>query len=210
MTDPLHAPAPGLYRPPVYDAADPAALVRDYPLALLVSPPLHASATPVLFERDDTVATLVGHLARRNAHALALRSGDDALAIFSGPNAYVSPRWYVEKPQVPTWNYLCAQVRGRIEVIDDDDGQLAVLARIAEVGEARWPDPWTLQMAPPGRVEQLLPLIRSFRIHVERIDGATKLSQSHPPGDRTRVAAGLAGSPLADEREVARLMRELP
>ena len=75
----------------------------------------------------------------------------------------------------PAWDYLAAQVRGRLTPIDDDEGQLNVLRRVAHVLERDNEKPWTLEQAPPGKVQQLLPRIRSFRISIERIEGVTKL-----------------------------------
>lgn len=200
MADTDEQKAPALYRPDAYVATAPEKIVDDYPFATLLSTALHATATPILFERDDRKA-LIGHLARRGIHAQSMRTGDRVLAIFAGPHAYISPRWYTEKPEVPTWDYVATHVRGQLEVIDDDAGQLEILRRTVDRMEAGAEQPWTIEDAPEGRVAFLLPLIRSFRIHIESIEGATKLSQRHPAGDRERVVAALRKRPepsLAD------------
>jgi transcriptional regulator len=111
---------------------------------------------------------------------------------------------------VPTWDYVSAQIRGRLEIIDDDEGQLKVLRRVAEVLERDNEHPWTLEQAPPGKVAQLLPRIRSFRITVERIEGVTKLNQSHPLSDRMLIIQQLLARQDSDSREIARLMAHLP
>lgn len=194
-----------LFVPEAYRAADACAIVGKYPFALLVSvnqAGLWATSTPIIFEGPDQ-RTLVGHLARRNAHATALETGDSVLAVFQGPHAYISPRWYSEKPEVPTWDYVATQVRGTIEPIDDPGKLRAILAATAahlEHGE----DAWTLDSAPPGRVDMLLPLIRGFRIEISSISGANKLSQGHPPSDRLRVAEQLRKQP--DCSEIAALI----
>jgi transcriptional regulator len=209
MADPAF-PQPSQYAEGPYGAADAADLVRRYPFATLLSPDLHATATPILFE-NDSGTTLVGHMARRNPHAAAMTDGQAVLAIFNGPHTYISPRWYIEKPTVPTWNYVSARVRGTLEPIDDDATQLAILRQTIDAMESLWADPWTLEDAPDGKVDQLLPMIRSFRIHVKSIDGTTKLSQTHPIGDRERIVAGLT-SDMADNGDavaIAALMRDL-
>ncbi|MDG2535935.1 FMN-binding negative transcriptional regulator [Sphingomonas sp. HITSZ_GF] len=190
MADTPKPAAPALYRPDAYAALAPERIVDDYPFATLLSPDLHATATPILFERDDRT-TLIGHLARRGSHAQAMQTGDRVLAIFAGPHAYISPRWYAEKPEVPTWDYVATHVRGRLEVIDDDAGQVEILRRTIDRMEADAEHPWTIDDAQEGRVAFLLPLIRSFRIHIDSIEGSTKLSQRHPAGDRERVVAAL-------------------
>ncbi|MDC7677779.1 FMN-binding negative transcriptional regulator [Asticcacaulis machinosus] len=191
-------PVPPLYRPAAYQAADAVKIVHDHPFALLMSPQMHATFTPIVFEFDDRSDVMVGHMAGRNAHAMSLQTGDQALAVFAGPHAYISPRWYVEKPSVPTWNYVSAHVRGTLEVVTDDAAQLAILRRSIDLMEAGFDTPWSIDDAPEGKVDQLLPLIRSFRLHVETIEGVTKLSQTHPSGDRARIISGLKADPSSD------------
>lgn len=202
--------APTLFAPDAYRPNDPAAIVRAYPFALLTTPTqdgIHATSTPILFERDEDTTCLVGHLARRNPHAAVLTSGQTALVVFSGPHAYVSPRWYVDKPQVPTWDYVSAHVRGVLEPIDDDEAQLAILRRTTARVEPGT-DGWTLEDAPEGRVNLLLPMIRSFRIRIASIEGVNKLSQTHPPSDRRRIVAALRTG--RDNDELASMIEALP
>lgn len=211
MTD-ERTPERTLYAPDAYAAADPAAIVRRYPFALFItSGPegMLATSVPMFFETDASQHTLVGHMARRNKHAAALTAGQSALAVFAGPHAYISSSWYREKPTVPTWNYLTAHVRGTIEPIDDAQLQLDILRRSADVMEGGSEAPWTLEQAPAGRVEFLLPMIRSFRMTVEKIEGVTKLSQTHPPGDRLRVIERLLERNDEGSHEIARLMAGL-
>lgn len=207
------AAARTMYAPGAYAAADPVAIVRKYPFAHLItatSEETYATPTPLFFETDDTVATLVGHMTRVNPQAQALQNGQRALAIFPGPHAYISASWYKTLLTVPTWDYVSAQIRGRFEIVDDDEGQIKVLRRIAEVLERDSEQPWTLEQAPPGKVQQLLPRIRSFRITVERIEGVTKLNQTHPASDRMLVIQQLLARPDSDSNEIARLMAHLP
>lgn len=202
--------APSLFVPSYYRADDPAAIVRAHPFALLVTTEggIWATSIPIFFESEHTTATMIGHMARRNPHAGSLCDGESALAVFSGPHAYVSPRWYSEMPEVPTWNYIVAHVRGSIHPVDDEAGQIAILRRSAAILEASAESPWTLDQA-SARVAELLPRIRSFRIRVEQIEGATKLSQRHPPSDRARVAEQLAAKDDGNSMEIAALMRAL-
>ncbi|WP_051330225.1 FMN-binding negative transcriptional regulator [Niveispirillum irakense] len=201
-----------MYVPPQYRAMDPAAIIHRYPFAQFITgggdAPLMATSTPICFERDGDETRLVGHLSRGNPQAATLEEGMPILAIFAGPHAYISPAWYREKPEVPTWNYVTAQVRGRLTPIDDGEGQLAVLRRTAAVAEQGARDPWRLEKAPEGRVDFLLPMIRSFRIHVEAIEGATKLGQKHPVGDRMRVICALTAKGGGTETDLARLMAD--
>jgi len=198
-----------LYAPDHFAASDPASIVRSYPFALLITQsPSGVLATnmPLFFETNSTEATLVGHLARKNPQASALTPGLPALAVFSGPHAYIASSWYREKLTVPTWNYVSAHVRGVLEPIDDPDAQLQILARTAAVLEQGNDPPWTLEQAPPGRVDFLLPQIRSFRITVRSIEGVTKLNQTHPIGDQHRIIQRLLQRDAEGDVAVARLM----
>ena len=204
--------SPILYAPEAYVATDPIALVRQYPFAQFITTPqagITATATPLFFENEQSQDVMVGHISGRNPHAASLQSGQSVLAIFSGPHAYVSSAWYEEKLTVPTWNYVMAHVRGRLEPVDDRAGTLAILERSAEVMERDSAKPWTMQSAPEGKVDSLLPHIRAFRIHVESIEGVTKLSQAHPQGDRLRVMRQLLDRGDGASTEIARLMAHL-
>lgn len=97
----------------------------------------------------------------------------------------------------------------RIEPIDDDAHQLEILRRTAGVLERENATPWTLEQAPAGRVELLLPMIRSFRLAIESIEGVTKLSQRQPAPDRLRVIQHLLDRGDGDSTEIARLMAHL-
>ncbi len=201
---------PAMFVPAAYSAGDrPAmrALIGRYPFAqVTTSGPsgLWATATPLVFETDDPEDDrLLGHLARRNGHAAALDEAQHVLAIFSGPNAYVSSRWYVDRPEVPTWNYIAVQVRGTLQPIDDEAGLRTILDRTARVV-----DRIGLDAMPEGRTDKLMPYIRGFRLAITAIDGTTKLSQTHPPADRLRVIRGLLAEGDAAGREIARLMAE--
>lgn len=197
---------PALFVPDAYRAADPAAIVRAYAFGLITTATaqgIHATSAPIVFERDDSTDWLVGHMARRNPHAGLLAPGQPVLIVFNGPHAYVSPRCYVDKPQVPTWDYVTAHVRGTLDPIDDDEGQRDVLRRTTEILEPGAAG-WRLEDAPEGRVELLLPMIRSFRIRVSAIEGVTKLSQTHPAPDRARVVAALRSG--EDNEVLARMI----
>lgn len=199
-----------MYIPPAYRAPEPRAIVRDHPFATLFSakgPELFATATPIHFETDDAAETrLVGHMAGANPHAASIADGDRVLAVFSGPHAYISAGWYVDYPTVPTWDYVAAQAHGTIHPIDDDAGRLAILDRTIGLAEAGNVPPWTRDQAPAGKVDALLHHIRAFRIHITGLSAATKLSQTHPAGDRVRIVAGLRDRGAPGDQDVADLI----
>jgi transcriptional regulator len=151
---------------------------------------------------------LYGHLARANPQGREPASGA-ALAIFSGPDAYVTPSWYATKREtgrvVPTWNYVAVHAYGTAEFFDEADRLLAVVTRLTERHEGARPAPWAVGDAPAEFVAGQLRGIVGLRLPIARLVGKRKMSQNRSAADRAGVAAGLsAGGPA--ERRVAGLI----
>lgn len=146
------------------------------------------------------------HLARGNALAKHL-DGMTALALINGPDGYVSPRWYANQAQVPTWNYVALELEGRVRRMDQD-GLHALLENLSAINEARITDgkPWTMDKMPPDDLRKMMAAIVGFEMEVQAWRPTFKLSQNKPADERARVAAGLEaqGSPA-----IAELMRKL-
>ena len=135
--------------------------------------------------------------------------GQQALAVFSGPHAYVSPTWYETENVVPTWNYAAVHATGSVELIADRQSLLEIVTRTVAVYEAPMPRPWTLDRNSPV-VDRLLAQIVGFRLPIERLVGKWKLNQNHPAARREKVVAALEYRGDADGRAVAELMRQSP
>jgi transcriptional regulator len=199
-----------MFVPAQYAAKNPRAIVEAYPFGMLVTTDaagMHATQTPIFFETDDPEEMrLVGHIARRNPQAAGFAPGQPALVVFTGPHAYISGSWYQTKPEVPTWNYVSAQISGILEPLDEPEQNRAILEKTAQKLNAYGEGTWAMEDAPDGRVEVLLPYIRSFRITVQSIHGASKLSQTHPQDDRERVIAQLKNRGRDGDAEIARIM----
>jgi transcriptional regulator len=187
-----------MYRPPAFRAGDAEALglIAQHPLAQLVAvADGRPIATPVpLIMRGDA---LVGHLARPNP---VWRHPGPALAIFSGADSYVSPRWYADKAVngkvVPTWNYLTVQVAGRLVVHDDPVWTHRLVSDLTDHFEASSDDPWAVTDAPDEYVGSMVRGIVGIELVELELVGKLKLSQNRTEDDRRRVAAGLStGSP---------------
>ena len=111
------------------------------PLPVLVthaSQGLLASHVPMLLNPDEgPCGTLYGHLARANPHWQDLAQGTEALVIFAGEQAYISPTFYPGKADhgkaVPTWNYLAVHAYGMAEVFDDAERLLALVSRLKPI-----------------------------------------------------------------------------
>lgn len=168
-----------------------------------------ANHLPMLLEpAEGPHGTLYGHLARANPQAH--RDGTPALAVFLGPEAYVSPSWYATKRQtgkaVPTWNYVAVHAQGRLECFDDPARLRALLARQTERQEAGRPEPWAMADAPEDYLATLLKGIVGLRLPIERLEGKWKLSQNRSAEDRAGAVAGLRAAGGAAEAALAAAM----
>jgi transcriptional regulator len=202
-----------VYLPPHFTETREAVLVEhierhDFGLLVTQGSGLIASQVPFLAERRAGKLYLLGHLARPNPQCAELDGAAEALAIFTGPHAYISPSWYAAGPAVPTWNYASVHAYGATRAIADKDWLNDLLRRLSERHEAREAAPWRMQDQPAPFLDGMLNGIVGFEIAVSRLDGKFKLSQNRPAGDRPRIAAALEARDDADSHGVARLMRE--
>ncbi len=163
-----------------------------------------ATFLPVLWEGDR----LVGHLARANAHWRRIVDGSPALAIVTGPDAYVSPSWYAAKAEhgkvVPTWNYSVVHLRGSVVVHDDAAWVRSLVTRLTDRHESPRDEPWAVSDAPDDYIDKNLRPIVGVELVVESVEAKAKLSQNRSDADRAGVAAGLT----ADGRDPSRLVVE--
>ena len=175
-------------------------------LVTLTADGLIASHVPILLDPEPApYGTLTGHLARPNPQARG--AVGDALTIFMGPDAYVTPSWYATKRAtgkvVPTWNYVAIHATGPISFFDDPDRLLDVVTRLTGQYESGRAAPWAVDDAPADFVQGMLKGIIGFTLPIARLEGKWKMSQNRPAADRAGVVAGLQ----ADGRpEVAALI----
>jgi transcriptional regulator len=202
--------------PPAFrddDAASLHATMRAAPLANFVTATaqgLIASPLPLYFdESEGEHGVIYGHLAKANPQWRLTPIGD-ALAIFMGPDAYVTPSWYATKKEtgtvVPTWNYVTVHASGPVEYFDDPESLLNVVRKLTVRHEGARPMPWAVSDAPPDFIAAQLRGIVGLRMPVTKLEGKRKLSQNRNAADRMGVAAGLAGSDGAGEQAMASLI----
>jgi transcriptional regulator len=179
-------------------------VIRDNPFGLLVGAvggAPFATHLPFLLDGDR----LLAHVARGNPHWNAIDGTTEMLAVFCGPHAYVSPRWYGPGPAVPTWNYVAVHVYGAPRIIADTASVRALLDHLVGEYEA---GAWTLGGQEADYIDRMMRGIVAFEMPVARIEGKFKLSQNRPAEDRRRVAAELAESDGAADRQLGRLMAD--
>jgi transcriptional regulator len=205
-----------MYVPPAFPEDDlPSlhAVMREARLANLVTATeegLVATPLPLfLAPEEGPHGTLYGHLARANPQ-WKLSPAGDAMAVFMGPEAYVSPSWYPSKQEhgrvVPTWNYVAVHAYGPAEFFEDADRLLEVVSRLTRLHESARAKPWAVTDAPDAFIRAQLRGIVGLRMPITRIDGKRKMSQNRSAEDRAGVAAGLSSSDRAADRAVAALI----
>ena len=175
------------------------ALIQQYPLGNLVTlDPDGLTGNHLPFELADSggeFGVLRAHVARNNPFWRSVSRDVDALVMFQGPQAYISPGWYPSKAidgrAVPTWNYISVHAHGPLQMRDDAEWLRAHLGRLTQKHEAGQPVPWRLDEAPPAYLEQLLTLIVGIEIPIGRLQGKWKVSQNRSDADRDGVIAGL-------------------
>jgi transcriptional regulator len=155
-----------------------------------------ASLLPVLWDGDEVVV----HLARANEHWRRITSHSPGLVVVTGPDAYITPRWYASKREhgrvVPTWNYSAVHLRGPVTVHDDPEWLRQAVTRLTDHHEARTAegDGWRVDDAPARFVDGQLKAIVGVSMVVTDVDAKAKLSQNRSDADQAGVVDGLAQS----------------
>lgn len=165
----------------------------------------------VLDRGEGSQGTLRGHFARPNPIWRAFDGAAEARAIFSGPDTYISPDWYVSHHQVPTWNYIAVHAWGRPRVLEDAADVRRVLDDLSARNEARIPGkkPWTIDKLPAEVYDKMTKGIVAFAMPIDRIEGKWKLNQNRTEADRRGVIAQLEASDDPNARAIAAAMRSL-
>ena len=200
-----------MYSPPynrIEDRAELLECMRANNFVLLVTGTggtLHASHLPVTIEDSAAGMKIDMHMARNNPQWQEFFD-EDVLVVFSGPHAYISPRWYEQKPRVPTWNYAAVHAYGIPRVISEKDAKRASQRRLIASLDPQWlPKFDTL---PAEYVSSMLDGIVNFEIPVTRLDTRWKLSQNRSKREMELIAQHLEKSSDSSERALAAITRK--
>lgn len=193
-------------------------LIRHTRLAQLVTfgeHGLQASHLPLLLNPDEGPnGTLYGHLAKANRQWQDLQNGSEALVIFAGAEAYVSPGFYPAKAEhgkvVPTWNYLAVHAYGQAEVFTDTERLLTLVSALTDRHENGRAQPWKVSDAPVDYIDGMLKAIVGFALPIQRLQGKRKLSQNRSAADIAGVREGLAASFDVRDQTLARFIPKEP
>jgi len=200
-----------MYSPPynrVEDRAELVEFMRANNFVVLVTGTggtLHASHLPVTIEDSAAGLKIDMHMARNNPQWREFFD-EEALVVFSGPHAYVSPRWYEQKPRVPTWNYAAVHAYGVPGIISNQTEKHASQRRLIAALDPQWLPKF--DALPAEYVSSMLEGIVNFEIPVARIETRWKLSQNRGRREMERIAAALEKSGDSVERSLAALTRK--
>jgi transcriptional regulator len=168
-----------------------------------------ATLLPVIWDDER----LIFHMARANAHWKAIAPSSPALAVVTGPEAYISPAWYASKYEhgrvVPTWNYSAVHFTGRVTVHDDPEWLRGAVTRLTDLHEGRREEAWAVTDAPDRYIELQLRAIVGLEFSIEGVEGKAKLSQNKDDADAAGVITGLRREGAGREHAVADAMAEL-
>jgi len=199
-----------MYLPKSFAEEDPALvfrILRENPLANVItsSPELIVNPAPTVVTEVEGKIEIRFHLALRNPQCKALQNGAPCLSVFTGPNCYVSPSWYSEQPNVPTWNYVAAHAHGTIRVLAEAELEL-LLQDLTKRHEPAVGGTWRYEDMPADFRRELLAEIRGFCLQVTLLEAKSKLSQNRRPEDRDNVMRRLLESDTASARAVGQWM----
>jgi len=213
-----------MFIPPQFALEDPARildLIESYNFALLVTAPAgmpRAVHLPFLYDpAAGPNGTLYAHMARANPQwqdfAALEAAGGEAMVIFQGPHAYISPNDYrSDKPNVPTWNYLAVHAYGRPRVMAEAARVGDLLARLSAKHEAPRAEPWRFADLPEEFTAAMMKGIVAFEMPLTRLDAKAKLGQNKTRGQMANAAAALAASSdpqaCAVGEEMTRVLQE--
>jgi len=191
-------------------------LIHEHSLAVLVtlgSDGLNANHIPLEIDPQPApLGTLRGHVARGNPVWRDFSRDVEALAVFQGPQAYISPAWYQTKREtgkvVPTYNYAVVHAYGPMRIIESRAWLRGLVERLTDRHEAGRTDPWKVTDAPADFVEQMLGAIVGIEIPLTRLVGKWKVSQNRPAADREGVVKALREMNDGEARAMSALVKK--
>lgn len=191
-------------------------LIRAHPFGALITltaAGLEANHIPLVLDPEPTpFGVLHGHVARANPLWHEFQSEVEALVLFQGPHAYISPDWYPSKQEagkaVPTWNYAVVHAQGPLRVVEDPVWLRSHLEALTDHHEAGRDTPWQVADAPVDFLEKLMSAVVGIEIPITRLFGKWKVSQNRSVADREGVVKGLLQEGHADAAAMAQFVRK--
>jgi len=165
---------------------------------------LCSNKVPFFLDKDQNI--LYGHFSRANPQLIDLNESTDVLVIFSGPQSYISPRWYVSEDMVPTWNFQTLQVQGSASIVDDNC-LIEILEKLSAFHETHRRNPWGMNELTPEKLDIMLKMIVGFKIDIREINFKEKMSQNRNIRDQQNLIDSLMKTSDINSKYVASIMR---
>lgn len=160
---------------------------------------------PFVIKQSGKEIKLISHFAKGNQQWKELEECNEALVIFQGAHAYISPGYYEHKTNVPTWNYTAVHAYGAPALIKDDEGLISMLKMMFDSFEDKYHQQW--EGLPPGYKDKLLKEIVGVEISITRLEGKFKLSQNKTRNEQENIIIDFEKKD-GMHKVVAKLMKE--
>ena len=134
---------------------------------------------------------LIAHFAKANKHWRNIDEGKELMVVFQGPHTYISPSWYKNREEVPTWNYATVHVHGKPIVTHDSEELRKMVKRLTHLHEGKIDSDWSLDEVSKKDFETDLKAIVGLEIEITRIEGKFKFNQNKSKDDQTKVIKNL-------------------
>lgn len=205
-----------MYLPKHFEVTDPeilADLIEKYPLATLIGSigdAMEVNHLPLMLSKDRS--RLFGHVAKANPLLkIAEQAVPNLTAVFNGPNAYITPSWYLTKKEtgkvVPTWNYAVVHAQGKISVIQENTWLHGHVTQMTNTHEPTYQSLWKVDDAPDEYIQMMLNAIVGIEIEITSLVGKFKLSQNRPAEDYEAVLNELRASTNQELQDMTHFMK---
>ncbi len=184
-------------------------MINSNPFATLITSNrgnLEISQLPFLLSEDNKY--LLTHLAKKNMQWESVSTAEDLRVLFQGPNAYISPGWYSDPQNVPTWNYVTVEVKGHAELMSNEQ-TIDLLDKLSQKHEAQFKPPWRIDKLSKKKLNAMVNAIVGVRISIDKLSGKAKLSQNKSNIQRRELIAGLNKQEDVMSQQIANLMSNL-
>ncbi len=162
-------------------------------------------ATHIPLVLSDDATRLSGHVSRGNRQWKDFQNGNEVLAVFSGPHAYISSSWY-DHENVPTWNYIAVHVTGVIKTIEGED-LVAHLKDLVNQYEKHSQNPVSVEKMTPKFFADAMHGLVAFEIQITKMEGAYKLSQNRDDKNHHQIIVELEKRKDEGSHQVAGAMK---
>lgn len=205
-----------MYLPKHFEVTDPEVLsdlIEKYPLATIIGAigdEIEVNHLPLMLSKDRS--RLFGHVAKTNPLLkVAEQATPNLTAVFNGPDAYVTPSWYLTKKEtgkvVPTWNYAVVHAQGKISVIQDRAWLHGHVTQMTDTHEPTYQSLWKVSDAPDEYIQVMLNAIVGIEIEITSLVGKFKLSQNRPANDYEAVLSELRASKNQELQDMTHFMK---